>query len=604
VPARCRFRSAVLVGCVAGFALAAPCAAFAELEPDAVIGAGYYPAAVNDNGQVAVNAFQGAGTAQIEVASIWNPDGTGAGTFMALNPLYSGGQSIVNGMNASGQSVGESGIDSTKTDTTPTLWSAEGDATNIAPPEQNAATESLDQGISIAPDGTPGGNIDYCPPGGNCYAPAPAMGDPLALVGPTSGNPTGSIASINSSDQGVGYEIYTLGSDVATPFADGDTGTGEDIFDNGAVVFGAFDQDGYLGIDYQSPSGVVTSIPCASDPISADGGANEYGDVAIESGDESDQYVWHSGVCYPLASVEPGLLMGWTFPSAGQPVINGFGQIATVGYPPGSSTVTAVFFTPQYPNPPAYQLTGTVKTASGQPVPGVTVQVTRASGQLVTPAVTTGSDGSYTDTLNSAPYSVSVGASGSVATGSACVSQTTSTCSVYLTANRIANFTALASAGSGSGGSGSGGSGSGGSGSGGSGSGGSGSGGSGTPSIGRAKITATTAKVPVSCSSAGRCAVKLTMSVTETISKGKVIAVGAAAGSHGKRKPAKRTVVVGMVEVIVGADKSKTVTLSLNSSGRRLLNARHALAVELTTTTGSHVVSRTTLKFTSRKRKH
>jgi hypothetical protein len=584
------------VGCIGALVLGVPAVAYAGLEPDAVIGAGYYPAAVNDSGQVAVNAFQGTGLAQIEVASIWNSDGSGSGTFMALNPLYSGGQSVVSAMNASGQSVGQAGIDSTKTDTTPTLWSAEGDPTNIAPPGQTATQESFEQATAIAPDGTPGGNIGYCNTN-QCYNPAPAMGDPLALVGPTGTNSgTGTIASINSSDQGVGYEIYTLGSDVATPFADGYTGTGEDIFDNGAVVFGEFDIGGYLGIVSQSPTGVETSIPCGGDAITAAGGANEYGDIATDSA-SGGQYVWHSGVCYSLASVEPGLLTGWTFPSInGGPVINGLGQIATIGDPPGTSTATAVFFTPQYPNPPAYQLTGTVKTATGQPVPGVTVQVTRASGQEVTPAVTTASDGSYTYTLNSAPYSVTVGSSGSVATGSACVSATTSTCSVYLTANRIANFTAPASAGSGSAASGSSGSGSGGSGSGGS--------GSGTPSIGHATITATTAKVPLSCSSAGSCAVKLTMSVTETISKGKVIAVTAATGSHGKRKPPKRTVVVGTVEVTIGAGESKTVTVALNGTGRRLLSARHALAVELTTTTGTHVVSRATLKFTARKHKH
>jgi hypothetical protein len=580
VPVRVRSRWGFLAGSVALLALAAPSAALAELEPNAVIGAGYMPAAVNDNGQVAVNILQGAGLAQIEVASIWNPDGTGSGTFMPLNPLYSGGQSIVTAMNASGQSVGDSGIDSTKTDLAATLWSDEGSPTNIDATGQNG--QSGGQAYSIAPDGTPGGDIEYCPPGGGCYSPAPAMGDPLALVGPTGLDAgTGSINSINSSDQGVAYEIYTFGSDVATPFADGVTGTGADIFDNGAVVFGEFNIDGYVGVDYQSPDGVVTSIPCGpGSPTTAQGGANEYGDIATQSPGANDQYIWHSGVCYPLESVEPGLLTGWTFPTTpGGPVINGLGQIATVGDPPGSSTATGVFFTPQYPNPPAYQLTGTVKTAAGQPVPGVTVQVLRASGQQVAPAVKTGSDGSYTYTLNSADYVVSVGSSGTVAAGSACVTATTSTCTVNLTANRVANFTAPASAGSGPG--------------------------PGSPKakVSKPKTSGTSAGASVSCtgSAGGSCTVTLTLSVTETLSGNKVTAVSA---SKHKPKKTKRTVVIGTTTVKLAAGQTKTVSVSLNGTGKRLLKSRHSLSVKLTASQKNGAKSTFTVKFTAKKGKH
>jgi hypothetical protein len=567
-----------LIGFVVALLLGIPSVSIAALEPDAVIGAGYYPVAVNDNGQVAVDSYPPPGTSSD--ASIWNPDGTGSGTFMALEPLYAGGGTAVAAMNASGQTVGTSATDASH-DTAPTMWSATGAPKNIAPPGTSVANATGDSATAIGPDGTAGGEV----------AGGPAMGDPLAPVGPSGG--AGGIASINSSDQGLsndGADIYTLGSATEKPL--NFYGYGSDLFDNGAAVGG---EDGappygaYIGIVSQAADGTVTSIPCAEGSSSFSGEANEYGDIAIEGSDENAQYVWHSGVCYTLASVEPASLKGWTFPADGQPRINGLGQIATVGYPPESNTPTAVFFTPQYPTPTAYQLTGKVTTASGTPVAGVPVQVYRAGGSQVTPVVSTASDGTYTYTLSSAPYSVTVGPGDSVGSGSACAATSASSCTVYMTANRIVNFTGTVTGSPGSGKPGGPG----------------GSSGSGTPSIGATRVTGTTAAVPVSCSHAGSCTVTLTMSVTETTAKGKVIAVGASDTLHAKRvKKLKKTVVVGKIKVTLAAGQKKTVKLALNAAGKRLLSTRRALEVKLTTVTGKKTISSTKLKFTAKPRAH
>jgi hypothetical protein len=577
------------VGFVVALFFAIPSVSIAALEPDAIIGAGYYPAGVNDNGQVAVDSYSSGPPSS---ASIWNPDGSGSGTFMPLQPLYAGGKTDVTAMNASGQSVGTSATDASG-DTAPTLWSTTGAPTNIAMAGVSAATASTETATAIGPDGTPGGGIQYCY-SNVCNAPIPAMGDPLAMVGPTgSAACCGEIGSINSSDQGLsndGADIYTLGS--ATEKTLNFYGYGSDLFDNGAVVGG---EDGappygtYIGIVSQASDGTVTSIPCADSGVSVPGGANEYGDIAIEDSDASNQYVWHSGVCYTLASVEPASLMGWTFPSEAQPVINGLGQIATVGDPPGSSTPTAVFFTPQYPTPTAYRLTGTVTTGSGTPVAGVPVQVYRAGGSQVTPVVSTASDGTYTYTLNSAPYSVTVGPGDSVGAGSACVTTSASSCTVYMTANRIVNFTGTVTGSPGSGKSGGPG----------------GSSASGTPSIGATRVTGTTAAVPVSCSHVGACTVTLTMSVTETTVKGKVVAVGASETLHAKKvKKVKKTVVVGKIKVTLAAGQKKTVKLALNAAGKRLLSTRHTLEVKLTTITPKTTISTTRLKFTAKTKSH
>jgi len=584
-----------LIGCVAvGLGLAAPQASLAALEPDAVIGAGYYPVAVNDDGQVAVNSYTHGGAS--EAASIWNPDGSGSGTFMELQPLYAGGFAEVFAMNAKGESVGDSQPDDKK-DSAPTLWSATGEPTNLAPSGLTAEEVTDEEARSISPEGVPGGSIFYCKGNNTCQAPTPAMGDPLELVGPTGVEAgSGAIASMNGSEQGVGEGgIFTLGSHAFTPFSF--VGFGIDIFEDGGFVAGQDIGYSYAGIVYVSPSEVVEHIPCGE--VTASGGANEYGDVVTVSTQANKQYVWHSGVCYSLESVEPASLLGWTFPSLDfGAVINELGQIAAVGYPPESATATAVFFTPQYPHPPAYQLTGVVKTPSGQPASGVTVQVLRENGTAVTPGVATEANGSYLSTLNAGDYTVSAGAGDSIASGSECVSATATTCTIKLTANRTVNFTQTET-GSGGTGSSTGSSSSSGS---------PGSTGSGTPGgtsnappggtvkIGGASASGTSASALVSCvgASGSTCTISVSLYVTETLKGGKVVAVSA---KTNPKKTTKRTVDLGTTTVTLKAGESQKVTVKLNGAGQGLLKSHHTLAVKLTEHSGASVLAGPTVTF-------
>jgi hypothetical protein len=97
----------------------------------------------------------------------------------------------------------------------------------------------------------------------------------------------------------------------------------------------------------------------------------------------------------------------------------------------------------------------------------------------------------------------------------------------------------------------------------GNGGGGNGTGGEGSAHLGAASVTGTTVTEPLSCSGSGSCAVTLTLSVTETISHGRVIAVTA---SHSSRR-----VIIARRSVHVAAGGHVRVRLPLNAKGRALL---------------------------------
>jgi hypothetical protein len=123
---------------------------------------------------------------------------------------------------------------------------------------------------------------------------------------------------------------------------------------------------------------------------------------------------------------------------------------------------------------------------------------------------------------------------------------------------------------------------------------------SGAPRIGAAKLSGTTAAVPVSCTGRGSCTVVLTLSVTETLKGGKLVAVAAR-----RTKTTKHVVILARVRVTIAAGHSKTVTLRLSSAGRRLLARRGRLAVKLDTSqltaSRSRLIASRTLTFKTRK---
>ena len=110
-----------------------------------------------------------------------------------------------------------------------------------------------------------------------------------------------------------------------------------------------------------------------------------------------------------------------------------------------------------------------------------------------------------------------------------------------------------------------------------------------TPSVGHVTVSGTAAHVPLGCAGSGTCSFKLTMSVTETIRRGKVIAVAA--------QTTKRVVVVGSASRSLSGGKSSEVTLALNGQGKALLARHHTLKVKLVVTSGSSTVTTTILTF-------
>ncbi len=125
---------------------------------------------------------------------------------------------------------------------------------------------------------------------------------------------------------------------------------------------------------------------------------------------------------------------------------------------------------------------------------------------------------------------------------------------------------------------------------------------SGTSSLARAKTKGSVASVTIACVGAAgsSCADSLALSVIETLRSGKLVGVAA--------KTKKRTVTLGTASVTLTGGQSKTVTVSLNATGRRLLVHRHSLTVKLTVkqeTGGKSVVVKTlTVTFIPPKHSH
>lgn len=128
----------------------------------------------------------------------------------------------------------------------------------------------------------------------------------------------------------------------------------------------------------------------------------------------------------------------------------------------------------------------------------------------------------------------------------------------------------------------------------------------GTAHVGVPRLTGTTASVPVSCSGTAPCTVQLSLTVTETIKNGRVIAVAAR-----RTKTTTRHITVARARVTIQAGRRVTVGLRLNAAGRRLLAQRHRLAARLSVgqliSGKTRILSSRTLTFApaaKHKRKH
>jgi Zn-dependent protease len=83
------------------------------------------------------------------------------------------------------------------------------------------------------------------------------------------------------------------------------------------------------------------------------------------------------------------------------------------------------------------------------------------------------------------------------------------------------------------------------------------------------------------------------LSVTEKLRGAKVIAVTAA--THPKTKT--RRLPLGFTRIVIKAGQTRTVRVSLNRAGQRLLAARHGLKVKLALAQSGHVISASPITF-------
>jgi hypothetical protein len=112
----------------------------------------------------------------------------------------------------------------------------------------------------------------------------------------------------------------------------------------------------------------------------------------------------------------------------------------------------------------------------------------------------------------------------------------------------------------------------------------------GSTTVGSVNVGGSTVSELLSCvgASSATCELTLSLTVTETLKGGKLVAVSA------KKKTLlrilKRTVTVGSMAITLTGGKSQVVKLALNATGRRLLTSHHKLAAQFTTTdvTGGH----------------
>jgi hypothetical protein len=106
--------------------------------------------------------------------------------------------------------------------------------------------------------------------------------------------------------------------------------------------------------------------------------------------------------------------------------------------------------------------------------------------------------------------------------------------------------------------------------------------------VGTPRVAGRTVSVPLTCSAqaAGSCTITVRLTVLETLRGSRVIAVAARSIARlakvtAARRTSHKTVTVGAVTVHVPAGQRRTVTVALNTTGRRLLTSLHKLTAKL-----------------------
>jgi hypothetical protein len=103
--------------------------------------------------------------------------------------------------------------------------------------------------------------------------------------------------------------------------------------------------------------------------------------------------------------------------------------------------------------------------------------------------------------------------------------------------------------------------------------------------------TNTVLKVSCKAATGSDCRVTFMLTATETVG----VTVGH--GSSKKTRKTKKTITIGSSATTVTAGGVKTVSVALNSAGKRLLNSHHTIHARLTTRSAGHLVSTQTITF-------
>jgi hypothetical protein len=98
--------------------------------------------------------------------------------------------------------------------------------------------------------------------------------------------------------------------------------------------------------------------------------------------------------------------------------------------------------------------------------------------------------------------------------------------------------------------------------------------------VANASTSGSTASVPVTCTGATSCAVKLTLTVVETLKDHQIVALTASTASRKNL----RVIDLGSITRTIAAGHGTTIKVALNQTGKRLLTSHHKLSVKLTLT--------------------
>ena len=130
-----------------------------------------------------------------------------------------------------------------------------------------------------------------------------------------------------------------------------------------------------------------------------------------------------------------------------------------------------------------------------------------------------------------------------------------------------------------------------------------GAGSAGPATVDSSRVTVTMTCTPNSAGTGSDCQFVVDLTIVEHLKGGKVVSV-IARRTKAKPKVMTKVVTLGIEHITVAAGAHRTVTLSLNGAGRRLLASRHRLHVKLTIAQSvggaTHVVTGRTLTFATR----